>query len=60
MTNKNSEIKEKFKKLSIPQWRVAEAIGISERTLIVWLRSELSPEHRRLIEEAIDKICKEE
>ena len=56
MANKNSEIKEKFKKLGIPQWQVAEAIGISERTLIVWLRSELSPEHRRLIEEAIETI----
>ena len=56
MANKNSEIKEKFKKLGIPQWQVAEAIGISGRTLIVWLRSELSPGHRRLIEGAIEKI----
>ena len=49
----NKEIREEMKTCNIPQWKLADIIGICEMTLIRWLRRELSPERKEKIINAI-------
>ena len=51
----NQEIKELIKASGTRQWKVAEALGISEGTLLRWLRFELSEERKGQIIEDIEK-----
>ena len=56
----NSDIKQTMKTNFVPQWKVADRLGISEMTLIRWLRKEL-PEGKRLqIMQAIEQLKKEQ
>lgn len=52
----NEQIKSIIRENGLKQWQVAEYIGVCERTLIVWLRSELSPERKNLIMRAIKEL----
>ena len=52
----NQEIKELFKKNNVPQWKVADVLGVSEMTVIRWLRHELTPERKAAILDAIEKV----
>jgi len=52
----NGDLKELFKSKRLYQYEVAEAIGISEYTLCVWLRHELEPERKQRIIEAVDSL----
>ena len=56
----NQEIKKIAKDKRVPQWRIAQKIGVSEMTLTRWLRVDLTPEKRTLIINAIDEISKSE
>ena len=56
----NEDIKNRIKKLKIPQWLVAYKMGVSDQTLIRWLRTPLNEEHRLRIEQAIEEIIKNE
>ncbi len=49
----NNTIKNEIKARGLRQWQVACAIGISERTLICWLRTELTAERKQKIVDAI-------
>ena len=51
----NQEIKKMIKEAGTKQWKVADALGVSEGTLLRWLRFELSEEKKALILEAIEK-----
>lgn len=51
----NQDIKQKIKEAGTTQWRVAEALGVSEMTLLRWLRFELSPERKAAILAAVEK-----
>lgn len=42
----------------VPLWKVALAIGISEPTLIRWLRVPLTPEKEQRMLEAISALAK--
>ena len=54
MSNKkNEDIKKKIKAAGLHQYQVADLCGVSETTLVRWLRYELSPEKRELVMEAI-------
>lgn len=53
---KNKDVRELINSIGAKQWQVAEIAGISERTLCVWLRSELTPQRRSTILAAIDRI----
>lgn len=55
----NSIVREAAKSAGIPLWKIAAEIGISEATIIRWLRVRLSPERERKIMDAIDKAVKE-
>jgi transcriptional regulator with XRE-family HTH domain len=54
-TQLNNDIKEKIKDAGLHQYQVADLCGISETTLVRWLRYELSPEKREMIMSAIEK-----
>lgn len=50
----NEKIRQTMKDNGIMQWEVAKIIGITEGTLIRWLRDDPLPEeHRQKIEQAI-------
>ena len=51
----NKDIKEKIKAAGLYQYQVADICGVSETTLVRWLRYELSPEKKEMIMKAIEK-----
>lgn len=51
----NEKIRETIKRNNVFQWEVAEAIGISEVTLIRWLRTPLNEEQETRVNEGIKK-----
>lgn len=52
----NLEIKRKIKKLGLHQYEVADKMGIAETTLVRWLRYELDPDKRDMIQGAINEL----
>ena len=52
----NQDIRETAKESGVYLWQIAAALGISEPTLIRWLRFPLAPEKRSAIIEAIEGI----
>lgn len=56
MNTANKDIKASIKRAGIHQYEVADLIGIGEATLVRWLRYELTPERKLLIENAIKKL----
>ena len=55
----NEEIRKRMRIADVKQWEVADAIGVHEATLCVWLRHELPTEKRDKILKAIEKLGKE-
>lgn len=53
---RNLDIREKLKKAHIFQYELAEAMGISEMTLLKRLRKELTTEEKQKIFNIIDKM----
>jgi len=49
----NSEIKQEMRSHGVRQWQVADYLGIGESTLCRRMRSELDPEFKRQIKQAI-------
>lgn len=58
--NQSLKIREKIREAGLFQWQVAQKIGVSEFTLIRWLRSELSEERVNAIYKAIETLAKKE
>ena len=56
----NQTVRAMAKKAGIKHWQIAEYLGISEPTIVRWLRVPLSPEREKMVIEAIQKIAKEE
>lgn len=56
---RNQSIREKITAARLYQYEVAQHIGVSEMTLIRWLRQELSPDKLRKIEQAIADLSRE-
>lgn len=54
---RNNDIRDKIKKSGFYGYEVAEEIGISENTLLRWLRLEMSEESKKLIYDAIERLC---
>lgn len=55
----NGGIRRAARAADIPYWRIARAIGISEPTLIRWLRVPLPEDKEQRIMEAITELAKE-
>ena len=55
----NQEIKKAIRTAGLKQWQVAKACGVSEFTLVRWLRDELTDERREAIFSAIEALSRE-
>lgn len=55
----NQTIRDAAKRKGVKHWQIAEYLGISEPTIVRWLRVDLSPEREKTIMEAIEAIAKE-
>ena len=51
----NKELRDEMRIANVRQWEVAEAIGISEMTMVKWLRRELDDNKKALVREGIAK-----
>ncbi len=56
----NQEVKDRIKAAGVKQWQVAKACGVSEWTLVRWLRDELTEERRNAIFSAIEALSRKE
>lgn len=55
----NDELRKVMKGNKVPQWRVAEELGIAESTFVVKMRHELPEELKARAFEAVEKLSKE-
>ena len=53
---RNTEIRETIKKHRFYMYEVAEAAGISEPTLVRWMRLPLTDDHYKILAAAIEKL----
>lgn len=56
----NKSIRELIERRGVKHWQVALKLGVSEQTLVRWLRVPLTPEKEDSIRVAVDDIAKEE
>lgn len=49
-------MKRMIRESGVKQWQVAAAMGVSEATMVRWLRTELPKEKETAIKVAIDRI----
>ena len=56
---RNLNVRKAAKTAGVPLWKVAAALGISEATIVRWLRVDLSPEKEEQIMSAISSLAKE-
>ena len=45
----NEDLRNEIRIANVKQWEVADAIGISEMTMVKWLRKELSPDKKAMV-----------
>ncbi|MDD6229748.1 MAG: hypothetical protein PUA95_03335 [Lactimicrobium massiliense] len=57
MIKNNQDIRQEMADNDLPYWMVAAEIGISESTLIRWMRLPLSDDKKAQVEEAIDSLA---
>ena len=55
----NLEVRSIMKEKKIFQWQVAVEMGVSDVTLVRWLRLPLSDEKKAMVMKAIDKAAKQ-
>ena len=55
----NQKVREQAQKMGVKHWQIAEHLGISEPTIMRWLRVPLSEERERAIMAAIKELTKE-
>lgn len=53
----NNEIREKAKAAKVKHWQIANAMGVSEQTLVRWLRTPLDECKRQRITAAIEQLA---
>ena len=52
----NDDLRNEIRSANVKQWEVADAIGISEMTMVKWLRKELSPDKKAMVREGIAAV----
>lgn len=52
----NKDLRDEMRIANVRQWEVAEAIGISEMTMVKWLRRELDESKKTLVRDGIAKV----
>lgn len=52
----NFKIRQQLLLNGIKNYQLADAVGVNQSTLSVWLRTELSDERKERVEKALDKL----
>ena len=52
----NKDLRDVFRIANVKQWEVADAIGISEMSMVKWLRRELPVDKKIRVHEGIRKV----
>ena len=52
----NTDLRDAIRIANVRQWEVAEAIGISEMSMVKWLRRELPVDKKMRVQEGIRKV----
>lgn len=52
----NKDLRDEMRIANVRQWEVAEAIEISEMTMVKWLRRELDDRKKALVREGITRV----
>lgn len=60
MSDVSKELREHMRRHGVRQWQVAAKMGISEFTLVRWLRNTPTEEHAAMIAEAIEELSAKE
>ena len=55
----NNKIREKAKKAGVKHWQIAIQMGVSEQTLVRWLRTPLDHNKEQRIAAAIERLVAE-
>ena len=55
----NKDLRDEMRIANVRQWEVADAIGISEMTMVKWLRRELGDTKKAIVREGISKAAKQ-
>lgn len=55
----NKDLRDEMRIANVRQGEVAEAIGISEMTMVKWLRRELDDNKKVLIREGISRVARQ-
>lgn len=50
------DLKRRLKEAGIPQWKLADRLGVSEFTLCRWLRKPLSGDRLEAIDKALQEL----
>ena len=53
----NKDLRDEMRIANVRQWEVADAVGVSEMTMVKWLRKELDAEKKALVREGIAKAA---
>ena len=53
----NRDLRDEMRIANVRQWEVAETIGVSEMTMVKWLRKELDDSKKALVREGISKAA---
>ena len=51
----NEDLRNEIRIANVKQWEVADAIGISEMTMVKWLRKELDETKKAIVRDGIKK-----
>lgn len=55
----NKDLRDEMRIANVRQWEVADAVGVSEMTMVKWLRKELDAEKKALVREGIAKAAQQ-
>ena len=55
----NKDLRDEMRIANVRQWEVAEAIGISEMTMVKWLRRELDDTKKAMVRIGISKVAQQ-
>lgn len=55
----NKDLRDEMRIANVRQWEVAEAIGISEMTMVKWLRRELDDSKKAMVREGLSKAVQQ-
>ena len=57
--DRNKDLRDEMRIANVRQWEVADAIGVSEMTMVKWLRKELDDDKKALVREGIAKAAQQ-